>query len=94
MPNINGPQSPEYFLNQSKSRRGSRPIEPVGQPVDEANEAVRLKKARNRANTLRNSVKVEQFLMEVEKVHGFARSWALRERLEQGQVSLEEAMRR
>jgi len=32
--------------------------------------------------------------MEVEKVHGFAKSWALRERLEQGQVSLEEAMRR
>jgi len=32
--------------------------------------------------------------MEIEKAHGFAKSWALRERLEQGQISLEELMRR
>jgi hypothetical protein len=32
--------------------------------------------------------------MEVEKVHGFAKSWALRERLEQGDVSLDELMGR
>ena len=52
------------------------------------------KEARNRANTIRNSVKVERYLMEVEKAQGFAKSWALRERLERGQVSLDELMRR
>jgi hypothetical protein len=39
-------------------------------------------------------VKVEHYLMEVEKIHGFAKSWALRERLEQGHVSFDELMRR
>jgi len=52
------------------------------------------KESRNRANTIRNSVKVEHYLMEVEKVHGFAKSWALRERLEQGHVSFDELLRR
>jgi len=53
------------------------------------------KETRNKANTIRNSAKVEQFLMEeVEKVHGFAKSWALRERLELGQVSFDELRRR
>ena len=32
--------------------------------------------------------------MEVEKSQGFAKSWALRERLEQGQVSLDELRQR
>ena len=54
----------------------------------------RLQQSRNKANTLRNSVKVEHYLMEVEKMHGFAKSWALRERLEQGEVSLDDVMRR
>jgi hypothetical protein len=52
------------------------------------------REARNRANTIRNSVKVEHYLMEVEKAQGFAKSWALRERLEQGQVSLDDLIRR
>jgi hypothetical protein len=39
-------------------------------------------------------VKVEHYLMEIEKAHGFAKSWALRERLEQGQMSFDELMRR
>ena len=55
---------------------------------------MRQKHSRNRANTIRNSAKVEQFLIEVEKIQGFAKSWALRERLELGHVSLEEVMRR
>jgi hypothetical protein len=52
------------------------------------------KEGRNKANTIRNSAKVEQYLMEVEKAQGFAKSWALRERLEQGHVSLDDLMRR
>lgn len=39
-------------------------------------------------------MKVEHYLMEVEKAQGFAKSWALRERLEQGQVSFDDLMRR
>jgi hypothetical protein len=31
--------------------------------------------------------------MEVEKAYGFARSWELRERLEQGRVSFDEVLR-
>jgi hypothetical protein len=54
----------------------------------------RSKESRNKANTIRNAAKVEHYLMEVEKAHGFAKSWALRERLEQGQVSLDELIRR
>jgi hypothetical protein len=56
--------------------------------------AQRSTESRNRANTIRNSVKVEHYLMEVEKAHGFAKSWALRERLEQGHVTLNELMHR
>jgi hypothetical protein len=52
------------------------------------------KQTRNKANTRRNSAQVEQYLTEVEKVHGFARAWELRERLEQGHVTLEELRRR
>lgn len=43
---------------------------------------------------IKNSAKVEHYLMEVEKAHGFARSWALREQIEQGHVSLDELKRR
>ena len=50
-------------------------------------------RTRNRANTRRNWVKVEQYLTEVEKSHGFARSWDLRGRLERGDVTLGELSR-
>jgi hypothetical protein len=43
---------------------------------------------RNKAQTRKNAAKAEQYLMEVEKAHGFARSWELRERLERGDVTL------
>jgi hypothetical protein len=32
--------------------------------------------------------------MQIEKAHGFATAWALREQLEQGQLSFDELMRR
>lgn len=50
-------------------------------------------RSRNKAQTRRNWVKVEQFLTEVEKVHGCARSWELRGRLERGDVALAELSR-
>ena len=56
-------------------------------PPQQSAQSVR---ARNQSNTRRNAVKVDQYLMEVEKVHGYARAWALRERLERGEVSLAE----
>ena len=43
---------------------------------------------RNKAHTRKNAAKVEQYLMQVEKVQGFAKSWELRERLEQGEIKL------
>ena len=57
-------------------------------------EALRARQERNKANTRRNWSKVENFLMEVEKAHGYAKSWEFRERLEQGHVSLDELRRR
>ena len=45
-------------------------------------------RTRNQARTRKNSAKVEHYLTEVEKVHGCARSWELRERLERGDVTL------
>jgi len=48
------------------------------------------KEDRNKAATRKNAVKVEQYLTEVEKAHGCAKAWALRERLELGHVTLEE----
>ena len=56
--------------------------------------AQRSQESRNKANTIKNVAKVEQFLMEVEKAHGCARSWDLRERLEQGHVCLADLMGR
>ena len=56
-------------------------------PPQQSSESIR---ARNRARTQKNSSKVEQFLTEVEKVRGFARSWELRGRLERGEVTLDE----
>jgi hypothetical protein len=52
------------------------------------------KASRNKANTIRNSAKFEQYLMQIEKSQGFARSWELRERLEQGEISFDELVRR
>jgi hypothetical protein len=54
-------------------------------------EAVRT---RNKSQNRRNAAKVEQYLMEVEKAYGCARSWGLRVRLEQGDVALGELTRR
>ena len=51
-------------------------------------------RTRNKSLTLRNWAKVEQYLTEVEKVHGCARSWDLSGRLERGDVTLAELTRR
>ena len=53
-------------------------------------QSVESLRARKRARTRKNSMKVEQYLTEVEKVHGFARSWELRGRLERGDVTLDQ----
>ena len=51
-------------------------------------QSINADRARNIAHTRKNSAKVEQFLMQVEKVQGFAKSWELRERLERGDIRL------
>jgi hypothetical protein len=48
------------------------------------------KQSRNKAQTRKNCTKVEQYLTEVEKTFGCAKAWALRERLERGEVTLKE----
>ena len=48
------------------------------------------KQARNKAQTRRNWSKVEQYLTDIEKAHGCAKAWRLREQLERGDVTLEE----
>ena len=48
------------------------------------------KETRNKAATRKNALKVEQYLTEVEKAHGCAKAWALRERLELGHTTLEQ----
>jgi hypothetical protein len=50
--------------------------------------------ARNRAHNRRNWVKVEQYLMDVERVQGCAKSLELRERLERGETTLGGSARR
>jgi hypothetical protein len=60
-------------------------------PPQQSPESLR---ARNKSHTRRNWAKVEQYLTEVEKVHGCARSWELRGRLERGDVTLAELSRR
>ena len=50
--------------------------------------------ARNRASTRRAWSDVEQYLTGVEKAQGWAKSWALRERLERGDVTLKDLMPR
>lgn len=46
------------------------------------------RQARNKAQTSKNLAKIEQFLMEVEKVQGCAKSWEMRERFEKGDLTL------
>jgi hypothetical protein len=87
------------ILKHSKGKQADLPIQPGSEPanrpvVGHPGDLLRLKHARNRAMTLKNSAKVEHYLMQVERSHGFAKSWAFRERLELGHVSLEELMRR
>jgi hypothetical protein len=48
------------------------------------------KQARNRSSTRRNWSKVEEYLTGIEKARGFAKAWELRERLERGDVTLDE----
>jgi hypothetical protein len=48
------------------------------------------RQARNRAATRRDWSNVEQYLTGVEKSHGWAKAWGLRERLERGDVTLKE----
>jgi hypothetical protein len=73
---------------QAPHARSADPLTP------DAAEVLRLKQARNRASTARNWAKVENYLMEVEKSQGYAKSWALRERLEQGHVCLDDLKHR
>ena len=48
-------------------------------------------RSRRKAHTRRNWSKVERYLTEVEKAYGNARSWELRVRFEQGDVTLTES---
>lgn len=52
------------------------------------------KQARNKAQTRRNSTKVEQYLTEVEKAQGCATAWNVRQQLEKGDVTLQDLLRR
>jgi hypothetical protein len=57
-------------------------------------QTVEFLRSRRKAHTRRNWSKVEQYLTEVEKVHGNARSWELRTQLERGDVTLMDLGRR
>jgi hypothetical protein len=48
------------------------------------------KERRNQQNTRKNLTQAEDYLKEVEKSQGAAKAWALRQRLEQGEVNLKE----
>jgi hypothetical protein len=79
------------IVNHFNSRRADgRNSQALIDPIN--GQRQRLQQSCNKANTIRNWSKVEHYLMEVEKAHGCARSWALRERLEQGHVTLSELM--
>jgi len=52
------------------------------------------KQTRNKAQSCKNSAKIERFLTEFEKAHGCAKSWEMRERLESGDLTLKEMLRR
>ena len=51
-------------------------------------------RTRNKAQARKNWSKIEQYLSEVEKVHGCERSWKLRQQLERGDVTLADLGRR
>ena len=50
----------------------------------------RTPQTRRLANTRKNASEAELYLSRIERVHGLARAWELRERLEKGQVTLTE----
>ena len=47
-------------------------------------------RSRKQAHTRKHSAEAEQYLTHVEKVHGTARAWQLREQLESGEKTLRE----
>jgi hypothetical protein len=53
-------------------------------------QSIQSVQGRNQAHTRRNADKVEQYLTHFERVHGCAKSWELRERLERGELTLRE----
>jgi hypothetical protein len=61
----------------------TQPEAPLQQPIE----------SRNRAKILRNTARIEEYLIELEKVQGFEKSWAVREQLERGQVSFNDLKR-
>lgn len=63
------------------------------QPREKRNPDQPTKESRNRASTRRNWAKVEDYLMGVEKARGFAKAWELREKLERGEITLEDLTR-
>jgi hypothetical protein len=71
---------PQHAPETVTEPQKSRPAAPPQRSIE----------ARNKANTLRNSAKVEAYLIELEKSQGFEKSWAVRERLEQGIISFNE----
>jgi hypothetical protein len=63
-------------------------------PTEKPSAPAALRESRNRANTRKNWSKVEDYLIGVEKDRGFAKAWELRERLERGEVTLDDLTRR
>src|SRR5687768_968958 len=63
---------------------------PPGQPLPGSKRMVNPQppvqsvQSRNAAHNRRNAMKVEQYLTQVERAHGFAKAWELRERFERG----------
>lgn len=64
------------------------------QPTEKRRPPQSSPQARNRANIRRNWSKAEAYLTGVEKAHGLAKAWELRQRLEQGEVTLDDLTRR
>jgi hypothetical protein len=46
--------------------------------------------SRKKAHTRKHSAKAEEYLTQIEKAHGTAKAWQLREQLESGQKTLRE----
>ena len=64
------------------------------QPTDKRSTPPQSPQSRNKASTRKNWSKVEEYLTGVEKSRGIAKAWELRERLERGDVTLDELTRR